>query len=154
MPDTNTQTQQSLKANPASPLNVLVGEWDTVGTHPLIPSGVHGHASFQWLEETALLVMRTHFDQPGPPNGTAVIGRDDSDGTYCMIYYDVRGVARIYKTSLEGGVWKFWRNSPGFSQRFAGTFSDDGNTIVGRGEKSSDDSNWEPDLDLTYTRVR
>ena len=56
--------------------------------------------------------------------------------------------------SLEDGAWKMWREAPGFSQRFMGTFSDDGNTITTRWEKSSDGVNWEHDLDLTYTMVR
>ncbi len=79
------QAQQQSRI-PPNPPSALVGDWDTVGTHPLIPSGVRGHASFQWLEETAFLVMRTNFEQPGPPNGIAVIGRDDSDAIYSMLY--------------------------------------------------------------------
>jgi hypothetical protein len=63
-----------------------------------------------------------------------------------------RDVARIYQMSLEGGVWKMWRAAPGFSQRITGTFSDDGNTITCHGELSRDGSNWEQDLDVTYTR--
>jgi len=69
-----------------------------------------------------------------------------------MLYSDERGVARIYQMSLEGGVWKMWRDSPGFSQRVTGTISSDGNTITWHGELSYDGSNWEQDLDVTYTR--
>jgi len=30
---------------------VLIGTWDTVGTHPLVPDAtVHGRASFEWIE--------------------------------------------------------------------------------------------------------
>ena len=46
-----------------------------------------------------------------------------------------------------------WREAPGFFQRFTGTFSDDNNTITGRWEGSRDGSNWEPDFDMTYTKV-
>jgi hypothetical protein len=38
--------------------------------------------------------------------------------------------------------------------RCFGAVSDDGNAIAGRWESSSDGSNWKPDFDLTYTRVR
>ena len=55
--------------------------------------------------------------------------------------------------SLRDGVWKLWRDAPGFSQRFEGRFSDDGKTISGRWEKSADGVQWEHDFDLTYTRV-
>lgn len=70
-----------------------------------------------------------------------------------MLYADERGVARIYQMSLEGGVWKMWRDSTGFSQRMTGTFSVDGNTILVHGELSRDGSHWEQDLDVTYTRT-
>jgi len=54
--------------------------------------------------------------------------------------------------SLEGGVWKMWRDAPDFSQRKAGTFSEDGNTIIVQGELSRDGAQWEQDLGVTYTR--
>ena len=69
-----------------------------------------------------------------------------------MLYADERGVARIYQMRMDEGVWRMWRDSPGFSQRMTGTFSADGNTIVWRGELSRDGSNWEQDLDVIYTR--
>ena len=60
---------------------------------------------------------------------------------------------------FSDGVWTLLRDSPDFSpldfsQRFEGTFSDDGNTIKGRWESASDGSNWEHDFDLKYTKVR
>jgi len=56
------------------------------------------------------------------------------------------------------GAWKLWRESEDFSpldfsQRFTGTFSDDGTTISGRWENSGDGSTWEHDFKLTYTKV-
>ncbi len=71
-----------------------------------------------------------------------------------MLYFDERGVSRIYEMTLSGNVWKMWRNSPGFSQRFTGTLVDKGRTIIGVWELSKDGSNWERDLELTYTRVK
>ena len=53
--------------------------------------------------------------------------------------------------SLDGGEWKLWRYWPGFSQRFAGMFGDDGVKITGTWEKSVDGTNWEYDLDWTYS---
>jgi hypothetical protein len=53
---------------------------------------------------------------------------------------------------LEGGAWKMWRESTGFSQRMTGTFSDDMKTIRVHGQLSRDGSNWEQDLDITYSR--
>jgi hypothetical protein len=70
-----------------------------------------------------------------------------------MLYFDERGVSRRYEVTLRDGVWEWWRNAPGFSQRFAGALAADGRTIVGRGEMSRDGASWEPDLQLTYTRA-
>ncbi len=134
--------------------DILIGEWDTVGTHPYFPSAVHGHTSFEWLVQDALLVWHLDWERPGPPNAISVIGHDDAVGPCSMLYSDERGVARIYQMSLEGGVWRLWRESPGFSQRMTGTFSSDGNTITVHGELSRDGSTWEQDLDVTYTRKR
>ncbi len=70
-----------------------------------------------------------------------------------MLYSDARGVSRVLQMSLSNGVWKMWRNAPGFLQRFTGSFSNNGNTITGYWEKSGDGSNWERDFDLTYTKI-
>jgi hypothetical protein len=40
-----------------------------------------------------------------------------------------------------------------FSQRFKGTFSDDGQTIDGRWETSADGTSWREDFKLIYTKV-
>jgi hypothetical protein len=70
-----------------------------------------------------------------------------------MLYFDSRGVSRIYQMSLSVGVWKLWRDFPGFSQRFTGTFSDDKNVLTARWEKSTDGSKWEHDFNITYKKV-
>lgn len=132
--------------------NMFVGDWKTVGTHSAFPGAVYGHSSFQWLSEAALLVWHFDWERPGPPSAVSVIGHDDAVESCSMLYSDERGVARIYQMSLEGGVWKMWRDSAGFSQRMTGVLSDNGNTITVRGELSRDGSIWEKDLDVTYTR--
>ena len=67
-------------------------------------------------------------------------------------YFDTRGVERIYQMSLRDGVWKFWRDAPGFSQRFSGRFSADNSTITASIEMSRDGVHWEHDFDLTFTK--
>jgi hypothetical protein len=71
-----------------------------------------------------------------------------------MLYFDERGVSREYKWTMVGNLWRWWRTAPGFSQRMVGTLLDGGRTIVSKGEFSKDGSTWEPDLELTYARVR
>lgn len=131
---------------------ILLGEWNMVGTHPALPSPVRGHSSFAWLREGALLIWHFDWERGGIPSALSIIGHDDAVEPCQTLYTDERGVSRIYQMSLEGGVWKMWRDSPDFSQRMIGTFSEDGNTITWHGELLRDGSAWEPDLDVTYTR--
>src|SRR5262245_51667346 len=119
---------------------LLVGEWNMVGVHPELPSAVHGHSSFEWLMEGGLLLWHFEWQPGGIPSALSVIGHDAAGGTCSRLDSDERGVARIYQTSLKGGVWKLWRASPGFSQRMTGTFSEDGNTMSWHGELSRDGS--------------
>lgn len=157
----NMDEHTGLPPQPTSSLKqfaILVGEWTMVGTHPAFPSAAHGHSSFTWLKDVALLLWQFQWDQPGPPSALSVIGHDDAVDavdavdTCSTLYADERGVARIYQMSLDGGVWKMWRESPGFSQRMTDTFSADGNSITCHGEVSRDGSTWEQDLEVSYTR--
>jgi hypothetical protein len=137
-----------------SDLEALIGEWSLEILFPADPTTpVRGSVSCEWLEGGAFLIMRSGIDWSGPSGSVAVIGRDDKAETYSMLYFDARGVSRIYEMSFGDGVWKQWRSAPGFSQRFTGTLSDDGSTIAARWEKSSDGSHWDYDFDLVYTRV-
>jgi hypothetical protein len=69
-----------------------------------------------------------------------------------MLASDERGVARILQMSLEGGVWKMWRDAPEFSQRMTGTLSSDGNTMTCQWELSYDGEHWEQNLDVSFVR--
>ena len=140
--------------NPAlSPLNILVGEWEmeaSIGERSL--GG--GRTVFSWLEGGAFLVQRSEVEQAEFPTATILIGRDDSSEEYVMLYYNSREVSRVYRMSFsEDGVWKMWREAPGFFQRFSGTISPDGKTITAQWERSSNGIFWEEDFDLIYTRV-
>ena len=142
--------------NPAlKPFSILIGKWNTVGTHPLFQDTTfHGHTTFEWLEGGAFLIMHSEIDEPGIPSGIAIVGSDDSTGECFMLYFDERGVSRKYEVTLRDNIWKWWRNAPGFSQRFTGTLVDGGHTITGKGELSKDGSSWDKDLELRYKRVK
>lgn len=149
----------SQATNPAlQALEILVGDWDMVLSNAsFLPSSsatVTGHVAFEWLEGGAFLVMYMGDKPPGTPDAIWLIGRDESTPDYIALYYDARKVSRVYEMSFSEGTWMMWRNSPGFSQRFEGKISQDGNTITARWEKSSNDSIWEHDFDVTYSKVR
>lgn len=143
-------------------LDALVGEWEMQSTVGGQPVG-RGRTAFEWLEGGAFLVQHSDGEPtdlaPGewvansPFPLVTIIGLDDSAERFCVLYADSRGVFRVYQMSLSDGLWKMWREAPGFFQRFTGTFSDDASTISGRWEASNDGSNWETDFNLTYTKV-
>jgi len=161
--DTTTLT----RASRADSLGRLVGTWTTEATHPAMPGVVvHGTATVEWLEGQRFLLNRARTDHPDFPDSLSVIGRmgqdriaggDSSQGNaddtpIQMHYFDSRGVFRIYEVSMDDSTWRWWRNAPGFSQRFAGLISADGNTINGSSQLCKDDVHWADDLQITYRR--
>ena len=147
-------------------LDRLVGTWTTEATHPAMPGTVvHGTAEIEWLEGERFLIQRSRMDHPDFPDSISIIGYTEVDRErvappaaevpqLSMHYYDSRGVFRVFQASVDDALWRFWRNAPGFSQRFTGTFADGGDTIVGRAQLCRDDANWADDLEITYRRRR
>jgi hypothetical protein len=149
----------SPKHNPAlSHLELLVGDWEMeLSNAAFLPNPsdtVKGHVSFEWVQDGAFLVMRMGNKPPDSPDAIWLISRDESTPDYTVLYYDARSVSRIYEMSFSESVWKMWRESPGFSQRYEGKISKDGNTITAKWEKSSDGTTWEHDFNITYTRMK
>lgn len=59
---------------------------------------------------------------------------------------------RVYDVSVDDQAWRLWRDAPGSSQRFTGTFADRGDTIAGHWQLCRDDIIWNDDLQITYRR--
>jgi hypothetical protein len=148
-------------------LNKLVGDWTTEATHPALPGVVARGTTFtRWLDGERFLVQRGHTDHPDFPDYLAVIGNtaddriDESEtaetpatsGPLTMHYFDSRGVFRVYNVEVDAVALRIWRDAPGFSQRFAGRFEDNGNTINGQWHLSRDDTTWDDDVHITYRR--
>jgi len=148
------------------PLCRLVGTWDTEATHPALPGvQVRGTVTVEWLEGKSFLIHRGQVDHPDFPDSISIIGLTDQDRAHgasapagarqlSMHYYDSRGVFRLFEASADDQSWRFWRNAPGFSQRFTGTFTNGGDVIVGVTELCEDDVTWKDDLRITYRRRR
>jgi len=138
------------------PLSVLVGGWEVEVQNPIVPGEVVlGSVTFEWLSGARFLIERMTIEHPDFPDSISVIGYDDTSGNFTQHYYDSRGVERIYDMSVTNGYWRLWRDSPGFSQRFTGAISDNGNVgsvISASWEKSVDGLNWEHDFDLTFRK--
>jgi hypothetical protein len=146
------------RPNPAlHSLEALVGEWEMELSNtsflPRPTDNVKGPVSFEWAQDGAFLLMRMGDKAASTPAALWLFSRDESTPHYTVLYYDSRSVSRVYQMSFSEGVWKMWRNAPGFCQRYEGTVSKDGKTIAARWEKSSDGTRWEHDFDVTYMKV-
>ena len=141
------------RSSSLKPFGALAGVWSIAFTHVDLPDTVHGQKTFEWLEGGHFLIERSRMAHPDVPDNLSVYGADDSGEGLVQRYFDSRGVYRVYQVSLRDGTWNVWRDAPGFSQRFTGTFSDDGNTINILGEVSRDSVRWERDFDTTYLKV-
>jgi hypothetical protein len=157
-----TSTESALQ-----PLNRLVGNWSTEATHPALPGAVvRGTVAIEWLEGRRFLILRSHNDHPDFPDAILIVGFTDVDrvgadagestaasaSRLSMHYFDSRGVFRVFEVNIDADTWHMWRNAPGFSQRFTGTFTDDGSAIAGRWQLSRDDEHWDDDLQILYRR--
>jgi hypothetical protein len=138
--------------NPAlDSFSPVIGEWRTEGKHPMVPGTTfHGRALFQFIENGAFLMMRTEIDEPEIPCGIAIIGSDDTAGTFFMLYFDERGVSRKYDVKLDRDQLEWRRDDPEFSQLFTVAIGRD--KMHGLGRMRRKDGDWEDDLSLTYTR--
>jgi hypothetical protein len=148
--------QNALTTNPAlKPFEVLLGEWQTTGSHPYFPDmALTGRAVFEWLENGAFLIARSEIDHPQFPDGIEIFGSDDSAGTFFMLHFDERGTSRKFDVSMDKGSFTWRRDDPHFPQRFTLRVLDDGQRLESTGEMSRDGKAWEGDLSLVYTRVK
>jgi hypothetical protein len=136
-------------------LEPFVGEWNLETSFPDSPVG---RSVFEWILDGQFLVQRSEVPHPDAPDGFSIVGPDPDGDGYTQHYFDSRGVVRLYAMTFRDGVWTLSREKADFSplpfsQRFNGTFSDDGRVITARWESSEDGANWELDFELTYTKV-
>ncbi|MDB5178425.1 MAG: hypothetical protein JWN01_368 [Patescibacteria group bacterium] len=144
---------KALMRNPyLKPFETLVGKWQTTGSHPYFPDAeLTGRVSFEWIEDGAFVMMRSEIDHPQFPDGMAIFGSDDEARTCNMVYFDERGVSRIYEASITESQLKWWRDDSHLSQRFTMAITKD--NLVTSGEMSRDGGEWEKDLSQTYKKL-
>ena len=135
-----------------APFDVLVGAWATEATHPMVDVVVPGSTTFEWLDGARFLVQRSRNEHELFPDALGVIGVPEAGDRLVAEYFDSRGVRRTYGVSLDDGVLRFWRDSPGFDQRFSAVLRTD--AFVGLWQLAETPGDWQDDLRVTYRRVR
>ena len=153
---TSALSREAMIPNPRlSAFKAFIGTWTTVGHHSMMPGiTLHGRTTFEWHEGGAFVCVRSEIEEEGIPTAIALIGSDDDAGVLTMLYFDERTVSRRFEVSTGDRTVRWWRTAPGFSQRFVLTMAPDGNTLRGVSSLSKDDTTWEQDLELSYTRVK
>jgi hypothetical protein len=148
-----------MNINPAlADLEPLVGRWRmelyNAAFLPALDTRATGTLEVDWIADGSALRMR-QGESDNPFAAVWIIGRDDSELRYSVLYADNRGASRVYRMSLEDAHWQIWRDTPEFSQRFQAQLDPDARTIRGRWEKSVDQrATWEHDFNIDYTRER
>jgi len=132
------------------PLDALIGSWATEAKHRMVDDVVFGTTTFEWLEGGHFVVQRSHSDHELFPDGLSVIGAPEDGDGLVLEYFDSRGVRRTYGVSLEGGVWRMWRDQQGFDQRFSAKLEHD--TFEGVFELAETPGDWREDMRVTYRR--
>ena len=139
----------SSERDPAlEPFDALVGTWDTEATHPQFDGVVPGGVTFEWLAGGHFLVQRSHNDHELFPDAIWVIGAPETGDGLVVEYFDSRGVRRTYGVSIDAGVWRWWREAPGFDQRFSATLDPD--AFEGLSQLARTPGDWRDDLKVRY----
>jgi len=145
---------KACRPNPSlEPLAFLVGDWSTVGTHPMFPGEkLPGMTSFAWAEGGAFLIMRSQTDHKDFPDGIAIFGSDDALGTITMCWFDERGISRLCPVTAGDGWASFRHDDPAFMQRMTITADASGDRMTSKGEMAKDGAPWGDDLSQIFTR--
>jgi hypothetical protein len=132
------------------PFDALIGTWDTEAKHRLVEEVVNGSTTFEWLEGGHFVVQRSRVDHQLFPDAIAVIGAPEDGDGLVLEYFDSRGVRRTYRTSIDDGVWRIWREHAGFDQRFSATLEPE--RFEGVFELAETPGDWQHDMRVVYRR--
>jgi hypothetical protein len=137
-------------------LAALVGSWQTSGstreTDAAPAVRIEATDTYEWLPGRFGLLHGVDA-KVGEVRveGAEIIGWDPERGAYSTLYFGSDG-ANAYEASLheEDGVL-VWRMRSR-TDRFTGTFSDDGDKITGHWEQLGESGSWEPWMEVTLTK--
>lgn len=130
----------------------FVGRWNTAGK--VLASGstpaleIVGIDEYEWLPGGFFLLHRVDVRMGGERvQALEIIGPDAGPGTYFMRSFDSQGGTAEMQAILHDGTWTF----QGDAERFAGAFSEGGDTLSGRWERREGEQ-WLPWMDVRLTK--
>ncbi len=128
--------------------DALIGAWTSSSKKS--PEG-RARMTVAPVEGGKFLRIDARIEDERFPVSTQIVGSDEASDECIALYYDSRGVHRIYRMTVGSGTWRVWREAPGFNQRFTGRIKD--GSIEGQWEFSEDGKSWEVDFDITYRKA-
>ena len=131
-------------------LDVLLGEWTS--SSKKYPEG-RGRMTVAPTEGGKFVRIAARIEDERFPESTQIVGSDEVRDECTALCYDSRGMHRVYRMTVDSGIWQAWREAPKFNQRYIGHIKDGGKTIEGQWEFSEDGKSWEVDFDISYTKV-
>jgi hypothetical protein len=139
-------------------LDVFVGKWHTTGevvsTKPALK--IDSIDTYEWLPGGYSLI---HYADSNMGDDTVhsieIIGYDPSRKMYFAPFFDDQGGAGWEELRVKDKTWT-WHGKDVMGAKYhrcKAVFSDDGNTIKARHERSEDDKNWEVWMDIILTKI-
>ena len=122
------------------------------GTAEAPPARIEAVDTYSWLPgRFALLHTVDALVGEEQIDGAEIIGWDPARNAYVTQYFGSDG-ANAYEANLqdEGGVLVWTMRS--HSDRFVGTFGENGHTLEGHWEQLDSEKNWQPWMDVWLTR--
>lgn len=136
-------------------LAVFVGTWQVRGHNaPAVPgctsTRVTGHVTYAWMPGGFFLTCYwARLSDDAEHTGLAVFGWDPAEHAFTARYFDNLGNARIYRGSIDGGVWTF----DGTFERARIVFAPDERSFTESWETTRDGVHWAPRCELIATRA-
>ena len=130
----------------------FIGTWQTTGA-TRASAGESSHRieavdTYEWMEGGYFILHRIESKKPTAFTGLEVIGAD-AGGGYFLHHYDSNGARIVSKGEIAGREWRVVAKT----ERFTGTISEDGQTISGSWDRSTDGKSWEPWMDITLRKT-
>ena len=133
-------------------LTPFIGAWHTTGatraTADEPSQQIEAVDIYEWMDGGFFILHRIESKKPMAFTGLEIIGSED--GGYFLHHYDSNGTRIVSTGKMQGREWRIDSKT----ERFAGTISEDGQTITGAWERSTDGENWGAWMDITLRRSR
>lgn len=133
-------------------MDVFIGTWDTSGllwaTPDAEPVAFTAEDRYEWLAGGHFLLHHVEADMAGTEIRALEIARPDGD-EWILDSYDNTGAFVVARGRLTGRDWRI----TGENERFAGTFTEDGDRIAGVWERR-EQGEWVRWMEVSLVRRR